>query len=137
MKHFMLFILLALSMSISAQLKPKIAIGYDIKNNIRMTNIYGDKMTYYMPNFNFRSGLEYAYKDVSIYYDMQFWCKYENKHTSFSPEQGVFEVGIKYNVTDKIKITINHVCYHPLQTSGYSHNGIYGGHKGITISYGY
>lgn len=137
MKHFILLILLAFSVSVSAQLKPKIAVSYDITNQIRIENPIGDTMTYYMPKFNFRTGLEYVYKNVSIYYDMQFWCKYENKHTSFSPEQGVFEVGIKYNVTDKIKITINHACYHPLQTSGDNHNGIYGGHKGITISYGY
>ena len=136
-RYLVILVLLMLSLTANAQLKPKVAVSYNVTNQIRIENPIGDTMTYYMPKFNFRTGLEYVYKNVSVYYDMQFWCRYEKDHTSFSPEQGVFEVGIKYAITDKIKVTVNHVCYHPLLTSGDRHSGIYGGHKGITISYGY
>lgn len=119
----------------SAQFKPKVAVSYNFSDDIRIT----DKMsivTYYLPRLNVRTGLEYKYKGLSVYYDTRIWCRYANR-ASFSPEQAVFEVGANYKITDKITISINHICYHPLVTSGDTHAGIYGGHQGITISYGY
>ena len=134
-RYLVILVLLMLSLTANAQLKPKVAVSYNITNQIRIENPIGDTMTYYMPKFNFRTGLEYVYKNVSVYYDMQFWCLFSKD--SFLPEQGSFEVGIKYNVTDKIKITINHTCLHPLQTEHHLQNKLFGGHQGITISYGY
>jgi len=134
-KEFILLVLVLFSLTANAQFKPKAAISYNITDQIRIANPIGDAMTYYLPKFNFRSGLEYTFKNVSIYYDMQFWCLFAKD--SFLPEQSSFEVGIKYAITDKIKITINHVCYHPLRTEHHLQNGIYGGHQGITLSYGY
>ncbi len=134
-KEFILLILVVFSLTANAQLKPKAALTYNFSDKVKIADPLGNNMTYHLPKYNFRTGLEYVYKNVSVYYDMQFWCLFAKD--SFLPEQSSFEVGIKYSVTDKIKITINHICYHPLQTEHHLQNGLYGGHQGITISYGY
>ena len=117
------------------KLSPKVAVSYG-NEKIRIIDDYGYRCDYHMPKFMFRTGLEAQYKKLSIYYDTKIWCA--NSGRRFSPEQSIFEVGVSYNVTDKIKISASHTCRHPLSTdNGKLHEGIYGGGDVITISYGY
>ena len=117
------------------KLYPKIAMSYG-NDKIRIIDDYGYRCDYHMPKFMFRTGLEARYKKLSIYYDTKIWCA--NSGRRFSPEQSIFEVGVTYNVTGKIKVSASHTCRHPLITdNGRFHDGIYGGGDVITISYGY
>ena len=117
------------------KLYPKVAMSYG-NDKIRIIDDYGYRCDYHMPNFMFRTGLEARYKKLSVYYDTKIWCSSSGRR--FSPEQSIFEVGVSYQITDKIKISASHTCSHPLITdNGKFHDGIYGGGDVITISYGY
>ncbi len=132
--YFVLFLLL--SLSVKAQFAPKVALSYDDADKIRIVQPNGERVSYYLPAILLRCGFEYRYRKISAYYDQKIWCEYV-RGISFSPDQSSFELGISYNISDKIKVSVHHVCYHPLQTDGKIHDGIYGGREGITFSYGY
>lgn len=122
------------------QLLPKVSLTYSLSDEIQIVNPYVAQVKDRLPDLIVRTGLEYIYKgSLSVYYDCRFWCRYQHR-MAFAPEEAVFEVGASYNITNKIKVTISHACYHPLQSSGkyYNNHGqIFGGHTGFTISYGY
>ena len=137
MKKITLMLLILPIMAQAQQIKlyPKIAVSYG-NDKIRIIDDYGYRCDYHIPKFMFRTGLEARYKKLSIYYDTKIWCA--NSGRRFSPEQSIFEVGVNYQITDKIKINASHTCRHPLSTdNGKFHDGIYGGGDVISISYGY
>jgi hypothetical protein len=138
-------IFLLLSIPALSQLKPKVAISYNFTDNVMVSsksyteigNTYVNKCSYSLPNTVVSTGLEYIHGKLSVYYDTRIWVRFMKDDHSFSPEEARFELGVKYHLTDKIVISANHVCWHPLQSDGLSHNAIYGGNEGISISYGY
>ena len=74
---------------------------------------------------------------AKLWYFVNEWnvckCPYNKSIT-----RAIYEVGVSYNVTDKIKISASHTCYHPIITDdGKSRSGMFGGGDVITISYGY
>lgn len=134
MKKIIILVLILFPILIHAQLQPKASVSYGYYG-IEIHPNNSDLMAYYrLPNFMFRTGLEYTYKRVSAYYDTKIWC-YADKR-AFSPQQASFEFGIKYNITKKIKIIYSHICLHPILTNNKSGN-FYGGKDEITLSYGY
>ena len=127
-----------------SQFLPKFSASYCLDDNIKIEDYIAPSILQEackLPHFEFRSGLEYIFRgSLSAYYDCQFFCRYAAQHVSFSPEEGVFKVGISYHINRKIKITISHACYHPLESAGKynNHNRIFGGYIKVTlISYGY
>ena len=133
-------ILLALLMfpiMVQAQIKlqPKVAMSYG-HEKIRLMDEQSGRYDYHLPNFCFRTGLDARYKKLTAYYGVKVWAS--NSGRSFAPTQAIYEVGVSYQVTDKIKINASHTCYHPIVTdNGVSRGGMFGGGDVITISYGY
>ena len=137
-KLIILAALLMTSLSVSAQqqLKPKVAISYSTVDHFRLEDTHGNQITYNMPTITVRAGLEYRYKFVSVFYDNKFWCK-PFRHGSFSPEEVHFSIGASVNITKDIKVSVEHICWHSINSSGEKHVGLYGGNESVTISYGY
>ena len=133
-------ILLALLMfpiMVQAQIKlqPKVAMSYG-HENIRVMDEYSNRYDYHLPNFCFRTGLDAKYKKFTAYYDVKVWAS--NVKWQFDPQQVIYAVGISYQINDKIKITAEHACYHPIVTdNGVARGGMFGGGDVVTISYGY
>lgn len=136
MKKIITLMLLLFPIAASAQLQPKVAMSFSTVDHFRLEDINGNKVTYDMPQITVRTGLEYRYKFVSVFYDNQFWCQ-PFKRGSFSPEEVHFVVGASVNITKDIKITATHTCWHPINSSGQKHVSLYGGNETITLSYGY
>lgn len=136
MKKIIILILAILPTFGHAQLQPKVAISYGYYNVSFHVNNTNFLTTYQLPNFMFRSGLEYKIKKISLYYDQMVWCKAELQRHSFSPQQAIFEVGVKYNITKRICISYAHTCIHPVITDDRAGH-LYGGKDEITLSYGY
>lgn len=128
--------MLSISNTNAQQLYPKVAIGYSVNDHIRLEDVDGNRVTYNMPTVTVRAGLEYRYKFVSVFYDNKFWCK-PFRHGSFSPEEVHFSIGASVNITKDIKVSIEHTCWHSINSSGEKHVGLYGGNETIMLSYGY
>jgi len=143
--RIILFVFALITLPMYAQLHPKAAIIYNFNEKYTISeeaynelqNVYDKTSSYSLPKISIRTGMDYQYHKASIYYDTTVWCKYQSGEHSFSPEEIRFEIGIRYNLTRKIALMANHVCFHPLQTQGLSHHKIYGGNESISISYGY
>ena len=137
-KLIILAALLMTSLSVSAQqqLKPKVAISYSTVDHFRLEDTHGNQITYNMPTITVRAGLEYRYKFVSVFYDNQFWCN-PLEHGSFSPEEVHFSIGASVTILKNIKISVEHTCWHSINSSGVKHTAMYGGNETVTLSYGY
>ena len=132
-----LLILLMLPIMVQAQIKlqPKVAMSYG-HEKVWIMDEQVDRYKYRLPNFCFRTGLDAKYKKFTAYYDVKVWAS--NSSWRFTPTQAVYEVGVNYQVTSKIKINASHTCYHPIVTdNGIARGGMFGGGDVITISYGY
>ena len=132
-----LLVLLMLPIMAQAQIKlqPKVAMYYG-HEKIRVMDEYSNRYDYHLPNFCFRTGLDAKYKCFTAYYDVKVWAS--NSSWKFTPTQTIYEVGVSYQVTDKIKMTVEHACYHPIVTdNGVARGGMFGGGDVVTISYGY
>ena len=143
-----LILLLMLPLITSAQIKlyPKFAATYGT-DNLRVLAVNSDNLQvfpvnsdtrydYKYANFMFRTGLDAKYKKFTVYYDTKIWCNAYG--LKFDPHQASFELGVTYQVNDKIKINAHHTCLHPLSTdNGHTHDQLYGGGDVITVSYGY
>ena len=117
------------------KLYPKVAMSYG-HEKIRLMDEFVNRYDYHLPDFMFRTGLDAKYKHFTAYYDVKVWAS--NSSWRFTPTQAIYEVGVSYNVTDKIKISASHTCYHPIATdNGVARGGMFGGGDVITISYGY
>ena len=137
MKKILLLMCLFPIMAQAKQIKlyPKVAISYG-NEKVRLMDEQVGRYDYHLPNFMFRTGLDAKYKRITAYYDVKVWAS--NSGRSFTPTQAIYEVGVSYNVTDKIKINASHTCYHPIATdNGVARGGMFGGGDVITISYGY
>ena len=132
-----LLALLMLPIMAQAQIKlqPKVAMSYG-HEKVWIMDEWVDRYKYNLPNFCFRTGLDARYKKLTAYYDVKVWAR--NSGMSFAPTQATYEVGVNYQVTDKIKINASHTCYHPVVTdNGVARGGMFGGGDIVTISYGY
>ena len=117
------------------KLYPKIALSYG-EENYKIINDVSWECTDRLPNLNVRAGLEAKYKNISVYYDNKFWFKATS--IPCTPVQAVFTVGASYEIGNKIKISIEHNCYHPMYTDNMKVIPLlYGGKTEITLSYGY
>lgn len=126
-----------LPIMVQAQIKlyPKVAVSYG-HEKIRLMDEYSNRYDYKLPNFCFRTGLDAKYKRFTAYYDVKVWAS--NVKWKFDPQQVIYSVGISYQINDKIKITAEHACYHPIRSDiGNNHGGMFGGGDVVTISYGY
>jgi len=151
-----LMLMLLFPMLVNAQIKifPKVAVSYsdetlrvaDVTTGNRYDFMFrtgldadvttGNRYDFKYPAFMFRTGLDAKYKKFTLYYDTKIWCASSNYQ--FDPQQAIFEVGVTYNVNEKIKINVHHTCLHPLSAdNGTYHDGLYGGGNVITVSYGY
>ena len=137
MKKILLLICL-FPMMMQAQtikLYPKVAVSYG-NDKIRLMDELVNRYDYHLPNFMFRTGLDAKYKHFTAYYDVKVWAS--NSSWRFTPTQAIYEVGVSYQITDKIKISASHTCYHPIITDDVKpRGGMFGGGDVITISYGY
>ena len=95
------------------KLYPKVAISYG-HEKVRLIDEQVGRYDCHLPKFMFRTGLEARYKKLSVYYDTKIWCA--NSGRRFSPEQSIFEVEVNYQITDKMKISASHTCFHPVVT---------------------
>ena len=132
-----IFLLIMLPIMAQAQIKlqPKVAVSYGYEK-IRLMDEYSNRYDYHLPNFCFRTGLDAKYKKFSAYYDVKVWAS--NVKWQFDPQQAIYEVGVSYQISDKIKINASHTCYHPFVTdNGIARGGMFGGGDVVTISYGY
>jgi hypothetical protein len=132
-----IILLLMLPIMVQAQIKlqPKVAMSYG-HEKIRLMDEQMGRYDYHLPNFCFRTGLDVKYKKLTVYYDVKVWAS--NSSWRFTPTQATYEVGVTYQVADKIKISASHTCYHPIATdNGVARGGMFGGGDVVTISYGY
>lgn len=59
-------------------------------------------------------------------------------HGDLHPRKRYMKLVVSYQITNKIKISASHTCYHPIATdNGVSRGGMFGGGDVISISYGY
>ena len=138
-KIILLALIMLLSVNIAdaqVHLYPKASISYSLVDHIRLENTGGNHITYNLPDINVRTGLEYRYKRLSVFYDNQFWCN-PLQHGSFSPEEVHFSIGASVTILKNIKISVEHTCWHSINSSGIKHTALYGGNETITLSYGY
>lgn len=136
MKTTIIVLLLILSISVSAQLNPKIAFDYFPNNYVVKIAAATSGATNYYGMFRVRVGADYSIKKLTVYFDQKV---YMNKASgiSFRPMQAEWYVGLRYSVTDKIKIGYEHLCIHPIEAYAVYHSKVYGGYDVISISYGY
>ena len=130
-----LFLFPLITQAQQIRLYPKVSMSYG-HEKIRLMDEQSDRYDYHLPNFCFRTGLDARYKKLTAYYDVKVWAS--NVKWQFDPQQAIYAVGVSYQVTDKIKITAEHACYHPNKSDiGKEHGGAFGGGDIVTISYGY
>lgn len=136
MKTTIIVLLLILSISVSAQLNPKIAFDYFPKNyGIKVTTPSAEIINYY-GLFRVRLGADYTIKKFTVFFNQNV---YMNKYSgiTFRPLQAEWFAGLSYSITAKVKVTYEHLCIHPILTDGKSQTKIFGGYDVISISYGY
>lgn len=134
-KILLLLLMLPIMAQAQIKLQPKVAMSYG-HEKIRLMDEYSNRYDYHLPNFCFRTGLDAKYKKLTAYYDVKVWAS--NSSWRFTPTQAIYEVGVIYQVADKIKISASHTCYHPISTdNGIARDGMFGGGDVVTISYGY
>ena len=134
-KILLVFLMLPIMAQAQIKLSPKVSMSYG-HEKIRLMDEQVGRYDYHLPNFCFRTGLDAKYKHLTVYYDVKVWAS--NSGRSFTPTQAIYDVGVSYQVTDKIKISASHTCYHPVITdNGLARGGMFGGGDVITLSYGY
>jgi len=156
-----LYIVLAMicagNMSVFGQLKPKIAISYELSPSYAfvqsqtittfpmpgvINTTTGDVVINYKePPIMIKSGLEYQYKRASIYFDNTVYCKMAGNPLpgNFSPQQIRFDVGLKYQIAKHIQFTYEHMCTHSVcvQSTEMPTTRMNGSYDKFCISYGY
>lgn len=134
-KILLSLLMLPIMAQAQVKLQPKVAMSYG-HEKIRIMDEQVGRYDYHLPNFCFRTGLDAKYKKLTAYYDVKVWAS--NVKWQFDPQQVIYAVGVSYQVSDKIKITAEHTCYHPIATdNGISRGGMFGGGDVVTVSYGY
>lgn len=134
-KILLAFMMLPIMAQAQIKLSPKVAMSYG-REKVRLMDEQVGRYDYHLPNFCFRTGLDAKYKKLTVCYDVKVWAS--NSSWRFTPTQATYEVGASYQITDKIKISASHTCYHPVVTDNYvERGGMFGGGDVISISYGY
>lgn len=137
--------LLPLMTEAQIKLYPKVAVGYSLEDRIRIESpgyneligSYENRLTDKLPSTTIRCGLECTYKRFSLSYDNKFWMKPVPSRVSFDPEEAHFCIALSYKLFDKAKVTVEHTCWHSVNTSGEHHDALYGGNITVSVSYGY
>ena len=129
----MLFMCATTNAQTKLEILPKAAISYAYE---KMEIDNEGRFKVRLPNLSVRTGLELKYGKISAFYDNKFWIEKGN-NVSFIPRQSKFSIGVSYEIAKNIKISCEHVCYHPLYNAGGDIKGLCGGKSEITLSYGY
>jgi hypothetical protein len=103
---------------------------YNPEYSINHEHHYGD--------FRVRVGGEYKHKKFSAYFDQHVYMDKAAGFT-FQPLQAEWYVGASYNIKSKLTVKLEHVCIHPVVSSGtYQYQSrMYGGYNMFSLSYGY
>lgn len=140
-KIIVVFLVCMFSVNCHAQIYPKVAISWSCSDKIRIEAPlpYGmtNRITWKLPPVTVNTGLEYRYKRFDIWYNNTFWCRPVVSKVSFDPEEVHFAIGSSFLIAEKMKISVEHTCWHSIFSSGENHNAIYGGNVTISLSYGY
>jgi hypothetical protein len=147
---------MATSISVFAQLKPKVLISYDINPSYTIvqsqtvttrspeiinTTTSDVQITYKQPPIVIKYGLEYQYKHLSAYFDNTVYSKMKGNPApgNFSPQQVTFAIGVKCHITRNIQFNYEHMCTHTVnvQASVIPTTRLTGCYDRFTLSYGY
>lgn len=147
MKKLLIPIFLVMVSMANAQLKTRAAFDYFSTGNrlimsqssrtpsgVESTESIINIMEY--GSFRVRTGADYTIKRFTAYFDQSVYMKLSK--TSFSPLQAEWYVGVKYNITSKINLQVEHLCIHPVSPRLLGQGvRLYGGYNMISINYGY
>ena len=136
MKKLLIFIsCLAIPYLAYAQFKPRAA--FDYFPNGYNTQLNSNTWTIIVPKgrFRIRTGADYSVKGVAGYFDQTVYMN-EGRGGTFAPLQAEWYVGIKYTIRG-ITVRAEHLCIHPIGTSGFNEVKQYGGYNMVSIGYGY
>ncbi len=81
--------------------------------------------------------------EIGLYQDIAFvtfYGMYRNEMDKthsfyFLPKQDYFRVGADLNLTDQLRIRLEHECYHPFSIFGEVQGDINGGHNQLSVKY--
>ena len=146
-KTFAIFICLFALKSNAQSLSPRIQVSYftsnyrtrfGVENREFPSRLNSTKLvTNDFGNFMFKTGIVFKYKNFEISADGSVFCnKTSLKYTSFEPRLAIWDFSSSY-IINKIKISFNHQCIHPVISSYSVENKMYGGFEGFSVSYGY
>jgi len=138
LKHFrvskrktMLIVALLLGSVCSAQLKQKVMVSYSPYEQYKI----GLSAPLRLPSLSVKSGMSYTWRFLTADFDNTFWVG-DGRGATFTPVQSKFDIGLEAEYR-KIKLRIDHTCWHPVSSWNTQINGIYGGRTKISLSYGY
>jgi len=156
MKKKTLLLLALVAIPAFGQLKPKVAISYELQPSyvfvqsqkitttspgVVATTIGDAMIKYEQPPIIIKYGLEYQYKRASVYFDNTVYCGLKGSPLpgNFSPQQVSFNIGVKYQITKNIKFSYEHMCTHTVcvQSNETPITRMNGSYDKFSLSYGY
>jgi hypothetical protein len=152
--YLLLLLVICSKASIFEQIvvQPKFSFGYHVGGFKTLTKISEvSKQRYLKHDENFitqiktnfgefetKLGVDIKIKNFTIYFDNIFHVSKSNEFSAFIPHQAEFYSGVIFNLNEKLKITAEHLCLHPLISNGFKNQALlFGGRNTIKISYGY
>ena len=126
-----LIILLFVSTSAAAQVKPKAEIAY-MPSGYNLQSFYHDHR---FGDFRSRIGIDFVWKGITLSFDNHVYM--ERAGPKFAPTRTDYIVQASCRLTDKIKIKAEHMCIHPVINNRFPTQDITGGYTSFGISYGY
>ncbi|MBV5348867.1 hypothetical protein JZU61_04325 [bacterium] len=146
MKAIALSVLLLLCASAFGQFKPRAAFDYFpgtyhvrfVQSLPASTGLDEWATTKNYGSFRVRMGADYTYKRLTAYFDQYVYMD-KSEGISFQPLQAEWYAGMKFRISDGLHLRFEHLCIHPILSSGsyITQIRMYGGYNMVSISYGY
>ena len=128
-----------ISVSASAQFKivPRGSIDYYPRYAIKVKESPSSRgQAYYFSPISTQVGAELEYKKYASIYMHQVLFMDFNSIAKYQPTLGEWFVGVKLHPIDKVTISVEHVCIHPIRTdTPNDRKCLYGGYNKISVSY--
>lgn len=133
----LIILLLLVEATAAAQIKVNPRIAVDVFTTPYQMKLQNSNTNYIVNYGTFRArvGAEVTYKSFAAGFSQNVYM--EKGRNAFRPLQAEWFVNVSFKLTDKIKVSIEHLCVHPVRSDGIERIEMFGGYNMISVSYGY
>jgi hypothetical protein len=135
----LIILLLLVEATAAAQIKVNPRIALDVFTTPYLLKVQGADLNYNIVDygtFRARIGAEASYRRFAIGFTQHVYMRHWNSFT-FRPMQAEWFVNASFRLTDKLKLSVEHLCVHPVRTDGVRNVEVFGGYNMVSVSYGY